>query len=317
VHNDQDGYVIGRGAARLSRPAAFAVVAAAYVAAGAAAWVVAVRMPAGPPIGAALAADVAATLVIFALSVVFANASLYDPYWSVAPPVIAVAWALWSGGHGVGVRQVVVLLLVTAWAVRLTGNWAVGWHGLGQEDWRYVQLRANRGRVPWWVVNLGGIQLMPTLVVFAGMVSVWPAVTAGGRDFGLLDVLATVVTAGAVTLEATADLQMRRFSADPAHQGRVCEDGLWRVVRHPNYLGEIGFWWGLWLFALAAAPRWWPALGGPLVMVVLFVAASVPLMDKRSLSRRPGYADYMRRVPALLPTPSSVRDSLGDPKTQP
>lgn len=317
MHNDRDGYVIGRGAARLPRPAAFAVVAAAYLVAGLVAWAVAVRMPTGHPIRAALAADVAATLVIFALSVVLANASLYDPYWSVAPPVIALAWALWSGGHGVGLRQAVVLLLVTAWAVRLTGNWAVGWHGLGQEDWRYVQLRETRGRVPWWVVNLGGIQLMPTLVVFAGMVSVWPAVTASGRGFGLLDVLATVVTAGAVTLEATADLQMRRFSADPANSGQVCEDGLWRVVRHPNYLGEIGFWWGLWLFALAAAPRWWPALGGPLVMVVLFVAASVPLMDKRSLSRRPGYAEYMGRVPALLPTPSSLRGSLGDPKTQP
>lgn len=317
MRDDQDSYVIGRRAAGLSRPAAFAVVTATYLLAGAIATVVLVALPAGHPVGAALAADVAATLAVFAASVAFANASLYDPYWSVAPPVIALGWVLWSGAHGSGVRQVVVLLLIAAWAVRLTTNWALGWHGLGQEDWRYVQLRATRGRVPWWVVNLGGIQLMPTLVVFAGMVSVWPAVAVGGRRFGALDVLATVVTGAAVLLEGTADVQMRRFAADPANRGKVCETGLWRHLRHPNYLGEIGFWWGLWLFALAASPRWWPAVAGPLVMVVLFVAASVPLMDKRSLARRPGYAQYMRRVPALLPTRSSLRAAVGDPKTEP
>lgn len=311
-----DTYVIGRRAAGLSRPAAFGVVVLTYLAAGTAAWLVAVAVPAGHPIQAALVADVAATLTVFALSVAFANASLYDPYWSVAPPVIALAWAVWSGGHGVGLRQVVVLVLVTAWAVRLTTNWALGWPGLFHEDWRYVQLREGRGRVPWWVVNLGGIQLMPTLVVFAGMVSVWPAVTAGGRAFGLLDVVATVFTATAVVLEATADVQLRRFAADPAHRGEVADVGLWRHVRHPNYLGEICFWWGLWLFALAAAPRWWPAVIGPLVMVVLFVAASVPLMDKRSLRRRPGYAAYMRRVPALLPTVASLRAARAG-QTQP
>src|SRR5205814_1024454 len=35
---------------------------------------------------------------------------------------------------------------------------------------------------------------------------------------------------------------------------RIVDRGLWRYSRHPNYLGEIGFWWGMWLFGLAAAP---------------------------------------------------------------
>jgi steroid 5-alpha reductase family enzyme len=80
--------------------------------------------------------------------------------------------------------------------------------------------------------------------------------------------------------------------------------GLWRYSRHPNYLGEVGFWCGMWLFGLAAAPAaWWWTAAGPVVMVVLFAAVSVPLMDRRSLQRRPAYADWMRRVPPLLPWP--------------
>jgi steroid 5-alpha reductase family enzyme len=79
--------------------------------------------------------------------------------------------------------------------------------------------------------------------------------------------------------------------------------GLWRYSRHPNYLGEILFWWGLWLFGLAAAPDWWWTVIGPITMVLLFVFVSVPMMDRRSTARRPGYVRHMRRVPALFPRP--------------
>ncbi|MEV4348598.1 DUF1295 domain-containing protein [Actinoplanes sp. NPDC049596] len=275
-----------------------AVVALTYAVAGIAAWAVAVTVG-GPPLLVTLVADLAATVVVFVASLIVGNASLYDPYWSVAPPVIAVVWL--SGP--LTVRQVALLVVMVAWAVRLTANWAAGWRGLSHEDWRYVQLRAQRPSwLPFWLVSLVGIQVMPTLVVFAAMLPVWPALTVTGRGWGLLDSAAVVVGAGAVVLEAVADRQVRRFTADPANRGRVLDRGLWRHSRHPNYLGEIMFWWSMWLFALAAAPGWWWTVAGPVAMVLLFLFVSVPLMDRRSLQRRPGYAEYLRRTPALLPT---------------
>jgi steroid 5-alpha reductase family enzyme len=296
-------YPTGRFAARLSRPAALAVVAGCYVLAGIGAAVAAYPLRHLHPITVTLVADLVATAVVFALSMVLANSSLYDPYWSVAPPVVAIAWVA-PASDAVRVRQVIVVALVVLWAVRLTANWAVGWHGFRQEDWRYVELREQTsGRLPWWSVSLGGIQLMPTLVVFAGMLSLWPALAAGRRGLNWLDGIALVVTAGSIAVEAVADLQLRRFAADPANRGRTVDSGLWRWSRHPNYLGEIGFWWGLWLFGLAARPSWWWTVIGPVVMVVLFEAASIPLMEQRSLRRRPDYAELMRRVPRLLPLP--------------
>jgi steroid 5-alpha reductase family enzyme len=277
-----------------------AVVVGWYVVAGLTGWAVWRLAGTAHPVTAAFWADLAATAVVFAGSMVLANASLYDPYWSVAPPLIVAGW-LAAGGGGVGARQAVVLLLVAVWATRLTANWAIGWAGLGHEDWRYRLLRERtRGRLPWWLVNLAGIQLMPTLVVFAGLLSAWPAVV-GDRPIGPLDGLAALVTSGAIVLEAVADRQRRRFARDPATRGRVLDHGVWRFSRHPNYLGEIGFWWGLWLFGLAAAPHWWWTVSGPLAIVALFVGVSIPMMDRRSLARRPGYAAHMARVPALLP----------------
>ncbi|HKT01120.1 MAG TPA: DUF1295 domain-containing protein [Rugosimonospora sp.] len=296
------GYQIGRGFARLPRAAAFAVVTAAYLLGAVVGGAVWAALPGHHPVFVALCADVAATLAVFAVSVVVANASVYDPYWSVAPPLIAIAWAV-SSPTGVAVRQLLVVALILVWAVRLTGHWAGTWRGLGQEDWRYVDLRRDTaGRLPWWLVNLGGIQLLPTLVVFAGMLSVWPALSGTG-GLGLLDLAAILVTLAAIGVETAADAQLKRFAADPEHRGQVADVGLWRRVRHPNYSGEIGVWWGLWLFGLAANPGWWWSVAGPLAMVALFVFASVPMMDRRSLARRPAYADYMAAVPALLPLP--------------
>jgi steroid 5-alpha reductase family enzyme len=286
-------YRVGRGLADTSRATGLVLVAAVYLVAGAVAWAVATGLGGRHPLTVTLGADVAATLVVFGASMAVGNSSLYDPYWSVAPPVVVLAWT----GH-LGGRALLVDVLVVVWAIRLTANWAAGWRGLGHEDWRYVRIR-EQNRAPWWLVSLTGIQLMPTLTVFAGLLGVWPAFT--DRPWNPLDAVATVVTAGAIVVETVADLQLRRFTADPANRGRIADRGLWSRSRHPNYLGEIAFWWGLWLFGLAAAPSWWWTVAGPIVMVLLFTLVSVPMMDRRSLARRPAYAEHMRRVPALLP----------------
>ena len=127
---------------------AFAWIVVCYVVAGVVAWAVAAHFAPGRAVWQTVAiADVAATIVVFAFSVVFNNSSFYDPYWSVAPMVIVASLAACSPGHSAGgARNAVVVLLVFAWGLRLTYNWARGWSGLAHEDWRYVDLRRQFGR---------------------------------------------------------------------------------------------------------------------------------------------------------------------------
>jgi steroid 5-alpha reductase family enzyme len=307
---DRGEYRVGRRLATTSRALGFALVTATYLAAGLVGWGVFVALRDRHPLVGTLWADLVATAVVFAVAMAVGNSSLYDPYWSVAPAVIVVGWTIWSSGAGNSARQSLVIVLVLIWAVRLTANWALSWRGLSHEDWRYVQIRARiPRRLPWWLVSLSGIQVMPTLVVFAGLLAVWPAVTVAGAPLGPLDAVAATVTGAAIAIEAVADWQLHRFARDPAHRARVVDRGLWRYSRHPNYLGEIGFWWGMWLFGVAAAPDWWWTVIGPITMVLLFTFVSVPMMDRRSLERRPGFAEHMRRVPALLPSPRAIRRS--------
>jgi steroid 5-alpha reductase family enzyme len=290
-----------RARAPISRAAAFAYVALAYAIAGAVAWLFVTRGVVAPAWAAILAADVAATVVVFAFSVVFDNSSFYDPHWSVAPMVIA-PWLFASSSDAPFARRAVVLVLVLAWGARLTWNWARGWEGLAHEDWRYVDLRAKHARA-YWLISLIGIHMMPTIWVYLGCLALLPAMVSGTRPLGPIDAVAFAVTAGAIAIEAIADEQLRAFRRDAVGRGRIMDRGLWSWSRHPNYFGELSFWWGLWLFGLAADPTAYVTIAGPVSITLLFVFVSVPMLDRRSLARRPAYVDHMKRVSGLFPRP--------------
>lgn len=285
----------------VSMTKAFALCAFAYILAVCVAVLIGYAMGDRHPIWIVLTADIAATLVIYAFARVFRNASFYDAYWSVAPIAIALYYVLGaSSGDAVFTRQVLVVTLVFIWGIRLTLNWARQWRGLGHEDWRYANFRVkSKGR--FWIVELIGIEMMPTTIVFLGCLSLYPALSTGTSTFGVLDWVASVVTAAAIIIETTADQQLRRFVRTKSKSRKIMSTGLWAYSRHPNYLGEIMFWWGLFIFALAADLSYWWVIVGPLAMTVLFVFVSIPIMDRRNLERKPGYEEHMKRVSALIP----------------
>src|SRR5262249_34666855 len=155
----------------------------------------------------------------------------------------------------VAARHVAAIGLLLIWGLRLTLNWAANWPGMGHEDWRYVKMRADTaGRAPWPLVAFAALPLVPPLPVFLGVLPLWPVLATGTKSASILDVAAPLVTAVAIVIELVADLQLHRFTGDPANRGKIMDRGLWRWSRHPNYFGELSFWWGLWLFSLAADP---------------------------------------------------------------
>ncbi len=272
----------------------YAVAVGAAVAAG-----YAVREQLHPLLTVAVA-DAAGTLVIFGFSLAFNNSSFYDPYWSVAPMVMVVYWALAEVSTDADhIRESIVIALVWAWGARLTFNFLKGWPDVRHEDWRYVNIRKANGRA-YWLVSFFGIHFAPTIWVYLGCLAFFPAFTSS-RPFGANDAFAALFTAGAIALEAIADRQLWQFRRSNPEPGAIMKSGLWKKSRHPNYLGEIGFWWGLYLIGLAANPAPWWTVAGPLSITLLFVFISVPMIDKRHLARRPEYAEHMRTTSALIP----------------
>ena len=187
-----------------------------------------------PEIWAVLLADVVMTVIIWGFGLLYENVSVYDPYWSVIPPVFFTLWAFYKDCFNLPV--ILLLVAVWWWGIRLTGNWAWTFKGLAHEDWRYTRYRETLSPFLFQLTNFFGLNMMPTLLVFACMLP----------GFGLFETTepANVLTwagfavcIGAATLQLVADTQIHRFRA--AHPRRVCDAGLWKHGRHPNYLGEM------------------------------------------------------------------------------
>ncbi|MBQ1636870.1 MAG: DUF1295 domain-containing protein [Bacteroidales bacterium] len=247
---------------------------------------------------ALLLADVVATVITWFFGLVFRNVSVYDPYWSVAPPVMFTAWAVYKGCFTLPV--VLLLIAVWYWGIRLTGNWAYTFKGLDHEDWRYTRYRETQSPLVFHLINFFGLNMMPTLLVFACMLpgfGLFDASGAGAASANWLTWLGFIVCLSSATIQLVADTQIHRFRN--AHPGQYCNVGLWKHGRHPNYFGEVQMWWGVWLMYASLRGIDWLILA-PVAMTALFLFISIPMMERRQLERKPGYAEYRKQTRMLI-----------------
>ena len=238
---------------------------------------------------------VSATLIIFLFSNVHKNSSIYDPFWHLAPIPIVFYIAKQSSLPTLELNLVLAAFLF--WALRLTYNWYLNWNNLDHEDFRYIDLK-NNNKFMAFINDLFGIHLIPTLIVNVSLYPIYVALNS--ESLNELVYVGFVIIIIAVVIQYISDDQMRKFRKDKSNLGKTMKYGLWKYSRHPNYLGEVSFWFGIYIFALASGLTTIWLLACPIVMLALFVFISCPMMDNRSLKRRSEYKEYMDKTPQLF-----------------
>lgn len=253
------------------------------------------------PLAKIAVADGLGTVTIFLFSFMLNNSSMYDPYWSVKPPIIALYYLLAFPEAGEPIRRWLVLILVFCYGLRLTANFYRGWPGLKHCDWRYTMLSEQNPK-SYWLISLAGIHFFPTIQVYLACLPLYPAMLSD-MNLHFFDIIGAMVMLAAIIFNLIADEQMRNFRKNPQNSGQIMRSGVWKYSRHPNYFGEIMTWWGLWLFALACGWQWWWTGIGALTITLMFIFISIPMMDERLLERKNGFKKHMRKTRLLLPLP--------------
>ena len=240
-----------------------------------------------------------ATAAVFVASCALRDVSVYDPYWSVAPPVMLIfdmaKYRLWNANCAV------LLALVGLWSLRLTANWYATYRGIGHEDWRYARYRAKHGALTFHIISFVGLHFVPTVVVYLGLC---PAIAAiHTEEFAPLSLVGAAVMAAAVWLEFVSDRAIHRFLARNSGTRRSCDVSVWRYSRHPNYLGEILFWCGLFIYLTALDPKKAYLGVGAIAIAALFLFVSIPMMERHNAERREDYAEYKEKTSMLFLLP--------------
>jgi len=242
-------------------------------------------------------ANLGMTIVIFGFSLLTKNSSMYDPYWSVIPPIIVLWWLYYEN---VVVDSTVVLLVIgiALWAMRLTYNWWKNWTGFKEQDWRYDLIK-EKTKGYYLLSNFGAIHLIPTLVVYIQLINAYEVIIRGGT-INLWVILGFVLMLFATTIQFLADKQMYDFRQTRKDRMACIDQGIWKYSRHPNYLGELSIWVGVYVMYLGITKDLNLNILYPIAMVALFLFVSIPLMEKK-LEDRPGYKEYKNQVSVLIP----------------
>jgi steroid 5-alpha reductase family enzyme len=229
------------------------------------------------------------------------NAAIVDVGWALSVPILAL-WHAWR--PGVGGAGWLIAVLTAVWGGRLAGYLFVTRVLTPHEDGRYVDLRRAWGASAGWKFFV----FFQAQAVLAVVLSVPMWLTArSGRGIGPLEVVATLLWVVALVGEAIADRQLARFRAVATSRGRVCDVGLWRYSRHPNYFFEWLVWVSYALFA-SAAPLGWTAWFAPALMLYfLFRITGIPATEAQALrSRGDAYRRYQQTTSVFVPWPPRV-----------
>ena len=241
--------------------------------------------------------DFAMTIVIFIMSSIFGNSSIYDPYWSVIPIVLSVyaSYVLCNFHY----MSFIVIGLLVVWGLRLTINFFITFKNLDKQDWRYDHYKNKFPKI-WPIVNLFGIHLFPTFIVFMVMLPVFNYLgICSTAELNLSTIISCLICVAAILIETIADRQMHKF-LKTRKQNELINTGLWKRSRHPNYFGEILFWWGIYLVMLSLNSSMWVLFLGPVLNTLMFVFISVPLAEKHQLQKNPSYQEYIKTTNTFL-----------------
>jgi steroid 5-alpha reductase family enzyme len=249
-----------------------------------------------------LAAIVTVTCLMLAtwsVSLLRRDASIVDIVWGLGFVVVAWSAKFVTGASGGG--NWLLLLMVTVWGLRLAGYLAKRNLGKG-EDFRYQAMRRKHGD-RFAIVSLYTVFGLQGALMF--VVSL--PVTMGQRDTdaaaGFLVLLGFVVWAIGMYFEAVGDAQLARFKRDPRNEGRIMDQGLWALTRHPNYFGDAMVWWGLAIVGSTQGAGMWAFLGAAVMTVLLVRVSGAAMLDRLLAKRKPGYAEYMARTSGFIPMP--------------
>jgi steroid 5-alpha reductase family enzyme len=236
------------------------------------------------------------------------NSGWVDTIWTFSVGAVGAGSALWpSAGAAPNARQWLVAALVAFWSLRLGMHIAVR-TAVISDDPRYAAFAREWGvdsprRMFIFLQNQGFGSIPLVFAIFVAARFPDPALR-------LQDYLGALILLVGIAGEALADAQLKTFRKDPANKGRVCDAGLWRWSRHPNYFFEWLGWLAYPVIAISPGhpldyPWGWAALLAPVFMywILVHVTGIPPLEQQMLRSRGERYRDYQSRTSMFFPLP--------------
>lgn len=232
--------------------------------------------------------------IFFFIALIRKNFAVMDIGWGLGPILIALVAYF---HHPLSVKNAVIILIVTAWGLRLGSYILMRGRGKG-EDPRYTKFRES------WRPH-ENLQAYLKVFIFQGllMLIVTLPVSVGisqeAKEMTTLNWFGVLIWGIGFVLEISADHYLNWWKGKEENKGKICTSGPWRLCRFPNYFGEVLLWYGIYLVCFELK-IFWTILGPMTINFFILKVTGVPLLEEK-YKKRNDYLEYSQRVPKFIP----------------
>jgi steroid 5-alpha reductase family enzyme len=252
--------------------------------------------------------DLYVTCILFLIgNYIFLTNNIYDLHWPLIPLICSIYFHFTSDSIELfSLKRLPFILIICLWSFHLIWQTICSSNNIQHEDWRYEMMR-KQYKNNFIIFSFFALHLLPMFQVLIGSSSIYYIYinTHIYQSLTIVDILFLLCILFGVLLENISDKQLKEFrhykKKSKEHRFAVLSHGLWKYSRHPNYLGEIIYWWALFFYGyFSNAPLWYGF--GPLLITLMMVFGSIPMSEERLFRKYPEYKFVQQRVPILIPT---------------
>ncbi|KAL5061376.1 hypothetical protein RYX36_032980 [Vicia faba] len=229
---------------------------------------------------------------------------MIDPYWTVIPVMLIHYYSSHPLSNYDSWRSKIVIFLTWVWSIRLFHNYfrREKWQWGSREDWRFTDMSQQYGK-QWWWASFFSIYL-PHQLLLIGLSLPMYVIHSVNQPLNIWDLVAALVCISGIVIAYIADTQLYNFvmSRNNDEKGiTILESGLWYYSRHPNYLGEQLWWWGLVVFGWNLGHGWTSIGALSNTMCLGYVTKLVEQRMLKQEKRAEAYRMYQNTTSVWIP----------------
>lgn len=251
-------------------------------------------------------------ILFWVISLLQNSTWLIDPYWTIIPVMNTHYYFHHPLAQAPSVRSVLTVALMWIWSFRLTHSYfrREEWNFGAREDWRFTKMKQDYPKI-WWWLQFFACYLSQQLFLIGIALPMYPICAdplASTSPLQFFDYAGVALSLFGIIYAAFADTQLRAFminNEDRKAKGEkpilIMEQGVWRYSRHPNYVGEQCWWWGLALMAHGLGYTW--MISGAFVNSLCLAAVTV-MVEQRMLAqshRIAAFRQYQKTTSVWIP----------------
>ncbi len=188
--------------------------------------------------------------------------------------------------------------MIIIWAVRLITYLFIRIRKI-QKDKRFDGIRENFLKFLgfWTLQGVSVFLIMICSLLYFDSVAV----------FSSLSIIGLFIWLSGLLIEGIADYQKFTFNNNPKNKGKWISSGVWKYSRHPNYLGEIMCWVGIYVFSftsLSQINKLIALISPVFITFLLLFVSGIPILEKKAdekWGKDKKYLQYKKKTSVLIP----------------